>query len=235
VVNVVYSSNDLTVVGGPTRLDVDLNIGATGTRGSVIFTLEGNPALLDPILDFPTKPQIFDIFINVDNKSSDYLQGYQYVNKDATPSWEKVFKITPSVFNVNKVVTFSNGSANFNVNLTDLGVENLPFGTDFFLSSAYFNVSATISNINANLANDEELAEATHFPAATSVYVKDAKFDNAGLEDPEEFPLILPIELKAAEFASGSWSLINAKNVIVYLTISIADPTEIFNNLEEAE
>jgi len=58
MVNVILSSDEVTVLGGPTRLDVDLNIGASGTRGSLIFNGFGNPNNLQLDRDFPTFPLV---------------------------------------------------------------------------------------------------------------------------------------------------------------------------------
>jgi len=36
--------------------------------------------------------------------------------------------------------------------------------------------------------------------------------------------------MEAAEFSSGTWSLINNKKVVIYLTVGFANPNEIFSN-----
>lgn len=226
MVNVILSSDDITVLGGPSRLNVDLNIGATGTRGSLIFNGFGNPNLLVENRDFPTLPKVFDIFIDVDPGSDNYLQAYQYVNQDGANSWTPAFKITQNIFSVNKVLDFSNGTAETLINLTELGVENIPFDS-FENSSTYFNVSATISNVDVENLNSNSSTS----PIAYSVLVKDAYYDSAGLTNPSEFPLILPLEFSAAELVASSWSPLDEKRVIAYLTVSFANPDEIFLNL----
>jgi len=223
MVNVILSSDDITVLGGPSRLNVDLNIGATGTRGSLIFNNFGNPNLLVENRDFPTIPKVFDIFIDVDPSSDKYLQAYQYVNQDGVNSWIPAFKITQNIFKINRVLDFSNGKAEILINLTQLGIENLPFDS-FENSSAFFNVSATINNVNPENPNSD------NFPIAYSVLVEDAYSNSVGLTN-SEFPLVLPLEFSAAEFVSGSWSLLDEKKAIVYLTISFANPDEIFLNI----
>lgn len=232
MVNVILSSDNVTVLGGPSRLDVDLNIGATGNRGSLIFSLNGNPNLRSLDRGFPTRPQIFDIYIDSAAFSDNFLQAYQFVNQDGIETWVEVFSLRQDVFNVNEVVEFSQGKARILVNLTSLGLEKLPF--EFLLNSfASFNVSATISNVDI----DDVDPQATIYPLPTalSVYAENAVFDSTGLNDPSQFPLILPINISAVEFDNGSWSEIDDKELIVYLTISFANPSKILSNVDVLE
>jgi hypothetical protein len=228
MVNVILSSDEVTVLGGPTRLDVDLNIGASGTRGSIIFNGFGNPNNLQLDRDFPTFPLVFDIFIDSDPASDNYLQAYQYVNQDGQTSWVIIFKLTQDVYRINKVVEFLNGEGNVLINLTELGIENVAFES-YLDSFAFFNVSATISNIDVTSSNNN--ASSATAPAALSVVVEDAYTnDPTSFYGSTEFPFFLPIRMEAAEFSSGTWSLINNKKVVIYLTVGFANPNEIFSN-----
>ena len=232
MVNVVYSSNDITVLGGPSRLDLDLNIGPSGNRGSLIFVGDRNPNQINPATGFSQRPALFDLFINSNPASSSYLQAYQFVSRDGVNQWVEIFKLTQNIVSINKVATFTAGEANLSINISELGLENLPFVVKNN-SAAYFNVSATISNVNATLIGDLEELEASHMPAAISLLVKDVEDDTSGdpvgQEDPEIFPLVLPIDIKGVEFSDNSWVPINNKSVIVYLTIAFANPNEILS------
>jgi hypothetical protein len=232
MVNVILSSDNVTVLGGPSRLDVDLNIGATGVRGSLIFNGFGNPNFLSLSVDFPTAPRVFDIFIDADPSSDSYLQAYQFVNQDGATSWIPVFKLQQDVFSINKVITFSEGYAETIVNITELGLENIPFDV-YENSFSYFNISATISNIDVEQINSDPGLQAT--PAAISAWVGDAFDSSQGSTSPSEFPLFLPIKFSGVEFDGTDWVAIDDKKVIAYLTISFANPTEIFVNLEGEE
>ena len=232
MVNVVYSSNDITVLGGPSRLDLDLNIGPSGNRGSLIFIGDRNPNQINPATGFSQRPALFDLFINSNPSSSSYLQAYQFVSRDGVSQWIEVFKLTQNIVSLNKVATFTNGEANLTINISELGLEDLPFSVRNN-SSLYFNVSATISNINVTLIEDQEDLETSHNPAAISLLVRDVEDDTSGdpigQEDPETFPLILPIDIKGVEFVDSSWVPINNKSVIIYLTIAFANPNEILS------
>lgn len=233
MVDVILSSDNVTVLGGPSRLEVDLNIGAEGSRGSLIFVNSGNPNSLDPLIDFPLFPQIFDVFINVSPSSENFLQAYQYTAEEGVNFWKPVFKITQNVYRINKPVEFVQGEASINVNLAELGLNGLPFENNFSNAFAYFNVQATISNVN--LEDPEE----PNRPAAMSVGVGDPLFGNENSFDSGEFPIFVPITFNASELIANEWVPIDDKTVLVYLSISFADPSELFsivgNPNEESE
>jgi hypothetical protein len=228
MVDVILSSDSLTVLGGPETLEVDLNIGPSGKRGGVFFTGLQNPNNLNPDSDFPSVPQTLDFYINVNTSSPDYLQFYQYVLNGASLTWVKTFNLNSESYSVNKVISFSAGDASVDIDITDLGISSLPF-EDFIDSFSFFNVQITTSNLNADNAPDG--GSLFHFPAAVSINVKDAFFDGTGLTDPEEFPLKITVDLKGVEFNGSSWSLIDDKDIIVYFTITYANPDEILSIL----
>ncbi len=219
--NAILSSDNITVLGGPSRLDVDLNIGATGARGSLFFTGLNNPNLLSLSQDFPVFPTVFDIFINVNETSNDYLQGYQYANEDGVNKWVPIFKINQRVYSINEVLTFVDGEASVLINVSDLGLDRIPFES-YTNSFAYFNVQATLSNA------DLENSSAPQLPSAVSVKVGDAFEGSEVSEDSGTFPIFLPLSFRAIEFSNSSWSDINNKKVAIYLTISFANPNKIF-------
>lgn len=226
MVDVVVASDNVTVLGGPDQIDVDLNIGAAGTRGSIFFTGFANPNTLTN-QDFTQAPQIFDIYIIVDPQSDNYLQAYQYLNQDGVLSWLPSFRISQSITAFNKVVTFSSGEANIELDIADLGLENVTFES-FTNSFAFFNVQATISNINVAEAPSGTIE---HNPAAISVAVNDAFFDSSGGGSPSDYPMKLSLDFKAVEFADGSWAPIDGKDVILHLRVEFVDPNEVLANL----
>lgn len=231
MVDVVLSADSVTVLGGPAKLDVDLNIGAEGSRGSLIFVGIGNPNSAET--ETPLPPLVFDIFINVSPSSSNFLQAYQYVVEEGINFWRPAFKITQNVYRLNKPVEFSQGEASINVDLAELGIGGLPFDGNYSNAFAYFNVQATISNIN--LDDPQE----PNRPAAISVEVGDPFFGNESSVDPGEFPTLVPITFNASELVANNWVPIDDKKVLVYLSISFADPLELFaivgNPLDESE
>lgn len=225
MVNYLLNTDELTVLGGPEQLDVNLNVGSPGSRGSLFFAGFPNPNSND--VEFSTTPQLFDIYIINDPSSADYLQAYQYVLQDGSTSWVKKFKLRTEAFVENKIVSFSAGQATLKIDVANLGLENVVFES-LVNSFAYFNVQASISNINSSEAPDGTALD--HFPIAFSFNVLDCEYDSSGGGDPSEFPLKLPIDFIASELSDGSWSDLE-KEVIVHLSVSFVNASEVLANL----
>jgi hypothetical protein len=226
MVDVVLSSDNVTVLGGPDQINVDLNIGASGSRGSFFFTGFENPGSLTT-QDFSQAPQIFDIYIVVDPTSDNYLQAYQYLNEDGVLSWVESFKISESITAFNKVVTFNSGAATLQIDIADIGLENVTFES-FVNSFAHFNVQASISNIDVAEAPSGTI---NNNPVAFSFNVNDAFFDSSGGGVPSEYPMKVNIDFTAVEYADGSWTALDGKDVVVHLRIEFVNPDEVLANL----
>jgi hypothetical protein len=229
MVDVILASDNVTVLGGPSSLEVDLNIGSPGTRGSLFFTGIQNPNTLNTLNDFPVTPIIFDIFINSNSSSDDYLQAYQYISQDGENVWLPVFKLRQDVYTINSILNFENGIAQLDVNLFDIGLRDFPFDSNSSENSfAHFSVQATIRNSNMEDPLD------TPKPIAFSTKVGNPYFENEGSFDPSQVPLFLPITFNAVQFVEPeAWQLIDEKNVLVSLAIYFADPNQIFEFLDE--
>ena len=104
--NVIISQDTVTVTGGESTINVDVNFGPKGDDGSVILYGIGKPQNLDPS-DFPQTPRVLDWYINVDSTDDEYLYIYQYVFVNNAGFWKRVFKIIPNSYQTNKSVTFS--------------------------------------------------------------------------------------------------------------------------------
>lgn len=94
MVDVLYTSDSVTVLGGPSSVNVGLDFGPQGPRGNRIFTAPSDPedyfdsetvALLDP--------QEFDLFINLDPLGADYGIVYQYQRVDGVFEWSFLAQI----------------------------------------------------------------------------------------------------------------------------------------------
>ena len=127
MVDVILSSDNVTVLGGPSELEVDLNIGAPGTRGGVFLVGTENPNSLNLDQGFDIRPSLFDIFINVNTASEDYLQAYQLVNRDGVDLWDPIFKLSQQTFSANKVLEFSNGEAETTLEIAAIGLYDVRF------------------------------------------------------------------------------------------------------------
>jgi hypothetical protein len=102
--DVVLSNDDLTVLAGPSTVELLVDIGPTGTRGSKFFVGVGNPnsvAISTKILN--------DLYIN-SAPGSDYGYLYQYVSEPGGDTWVEVLNITPAIYSKIHTVTFASGT-----------------------------------------------------------------------------------------------------------------------------
>jgi hypothetical protein len=212
---VAYSSEDITVLGGPSKVTLELEVGPPGNRG--VFVMFGFLNPNDDNAEFIAVPQLFDLYVVVNPASEDYLQMYQYLNKDGTLLWDPAIRLRQNVYSTNRPITFSAGSGRVDINLADIGLANLD---DVALpgSSLFFNVQASFANLNLDDFNPLAPLNPQTMPIASSVVVQDAFQEESG-------ELSLPIFFNAAEFDGTDWSPIDDKTIVAYLTVIVVDPS----------
>jgi hypothetical protein len=115
----IYSTDQITVLGGPSKISVDLDIGPTGKRGSYWFVGNGFPNTEE------LSPNLLDMYINVDPQDESYLFLYQYQNADGINSWRQILKIIPNFTSKTVVSDFVNGNAQIIVPLISIVPEDL--------------------------------------------------------------------------------------------------------------
>lgn len=192
----LLASEDLTVLGGPASVSVDVNFGPDGTRGSNIFVGNGNPNA-NPN-QIPVAPQIFDMYINIlpGDPDNEYLSMYQYIRVSGQTTWVPTVKLLPNIYSTNRAATFIDGKKTINLKVANIvGLDLVPN-----ITADNFNVQCTISgNLNpvSFVVNVSELA----IESGTGNY-------------------ILPIDIDAIEFSEGAWVNLN-NEVTVHLLITV--------------
>jgi hypothetical protein len=199
--DVLLSTEDLLVIGPPSQITVDLDLGAKGERGSRIFSY----ILSDPILgmeEIGQTPIAYDMYISLDRTGSEYLTVYQYVsNGIGGYEWQKVFNFYPNELRKNYQLSFTEGIAIKTINVTDI----IPLSLVSTVEAENFNIVYSIENQN---------------PIATSI-------DSVSVVVDEETEFInLEITIKAIEYKDNSWVAINPSNEdtgirIVHLDIRV--------------
>ena len=153
--DILVSSEDLTVFGGPATINVEVDFGPAGTRGSYIYNLPGNPNELSSL---PSGYTFYDMAINVGANTEEYLYMYQYVSQDGTPTWKRLFKLIPNTYNKNYTSkSFVDGSADFAINLIDI-VPPDRVGT---VTAESFNIQATVINTIGPISTAISVGEIT--------------------------------------------------------------------------
>jgi hypothetical protein len=103
--DVVLSNDDLTVLAGPSTVELLVDIGPAGTRGSKFFAGVGNPNsdnTLNPILN--------DMYIN-SAPGPDYGYLYQYVSEPGGDLWIEVLRVSPVIYSKLHITTFASGTS----------------------------------------------------------------------------------------------------------------------------
>jgi hypothetical protein len=195
MVESIISVDTVTVTGGPSSVDVQLDFGPPGQRGNLILYGIGKPTEIGIV--FPETPQLLDWYINLDTSDEEYLYIYQYVNIDGSTTWTRVFKIIPNSYNVNETVNFTGG-----------------FGE---VSLAISNTSFPLLTETADLNIQLNIAQTTSpFPIASSFTILPQSFDE------ETGTYTLPINVYALEFNAftSSWQAVSG-NRTVHLGINV--------------
>jgi hypothetical protein len=195
---ILLSSEDLTVFGGPSSLNIEVDFGPTGNRGSNIFVGNGNPNSVQTVDENNAitidgqSIQVFDMYINRLPSDSEYLSLYQYHNVNGTNAWDPVVSLKTNTYAGNGQSTFSDGSTTVLVGLAL--IDPLAVGLD----ASHFNVQHSIIN------NIYPVSSSCSVGAVTSA---------SGI-------LSLPITIKAVEYDGTAWSNLSGSKM-VHLLINV--------------
>ena len=100
---VVLTTDDLLVLGGPDSINVEVDFGPKGDRGSLVFTGNGKP----DAVDIGQTPNVFDLYINLKTSDDEYLMIYQYLEVLSSYQWQPLTKLIPNNYVKNTSIDFS--------------------------------------------------------------------------------------------------------------------------------
>lgn len=138
---VLVSTEDLVVVGGPSQISISLDVGATGDPGSMIYYGSGNPNSSSTVLGFT--PKLLDMYINLDPTDDQYQYLYQYQSVFGVDEWVPLFRMFSNIYRKNTTAAstiFVDGSADIYVPVADI----VPADMVSQSSPADFNVQHSI-------------------------------------------------------------------------------------------
>lgn len=104
--DIVLQTVDLDVFGGPTSLDVSVDFGETGERGSRIYSGVGDPNTF--LVGQEVK--LYDLYINTNSVDEYYGWLYQYIEQVGNPAWVRILQLNPSQYSAIEDVEFTVGS-----------------------------------------------------------------------------------------------------------------------------
>jgi hypothetical protein len=190
MVDVLLNTEDVVVLGPPETVDVLVDIGPQGTRGTkfIVGSGEPNPQTSSGILLGQTLI-LNDMYINV-APGVNYGYLYQYVSQPGGNTWIQVLHMNPAIYSAIETISFSSGNGSITIPIANIvTVSGSP------LTASNFNVQYQIEGAN---------------PIASSVEVP--ALAGAGTN--------LVINLHASQYSGGSWSaLTGSKTVHLLISI----------------
>lgn len=136
--NILLANDDLTLFGPPETLDVLVDIGPAGVRGSQFFVGVGNPN----IVEIGQTPRLNDVYINTSPDGElGYL--YQYQAQPGGDTWVKILDIYPAFYSINYDVMFDSGTGTATIPIADIATIT---GTP--LTAENFSVRYSIQHVN---------------------------------------------------------------------------------------
>jgi hypothetical protein len=190
MVDVLLNTEDVVVLGPPETVDVLVDIGPQGTRGSkfIVGSGEPNPQTSSGVLLGQTLI-LNDMYINV-APGANYGYLYQYVSQPGGNTWTQVLHINPAIYSAVEIVAFTSGAGSITIPISNIvTVSGSP------LTASNFSVQFQIEGANP-------IASSMEIPALAG----------AGTN--------LVINFDAVQYSGGSWSaLTGSKTVHLFISI----------------
>ena len=148
--DVLLSNDDITVLGPPAIVELLVDIGPSGTRGSQVFVGVGDP---NSIVIGQT-PLLNDLYINT-SPGGELGYMYQYVSEPGGDTWIKVLDLNPSIYSINYEAIFSAGTTSITIPIADIvEVTGSPLTADNF-------------NVQHSITHTNPIASSISIPALT--------------------------------------------------------------------
>lgn len=188
--DVLLNNDDITVLGPPNTIEVLVDIGPTGTRGSQVFAGIGNPN----DIQIGQTPILNDLYINA-SPGLEYAYMYQYVSRPGGNTWVPLLSVNPTIYSGNFLTVFTSGAATVSIPISDIiDITGTPLSADNF-------------SIQYSIAHDNPISSSMTIPALAGT---DLEIDFTAVEfrsDVDSGPY-------------GDWALLNDEVLIhVFISI----------------
>jgi len=190
MVDVLLNTDDVVVIGPPESIDLLVDIGPQGTRGSKFIVGSGEPnALTASGVLFGNTLILNDMYINT-APGENYGYMYQYISQAGANTWVQVLKVSPAIYSAVETVVFSSGAGSITI-----PVSNIVTVSGSPLTASNFNVQFQIEGAN---------------PIASSMEIPALVGDGANLV----------INFDAVQYNGSSWSnLTGNKKIHIFISI----------------
>lgn len=110
--SIPVNTDDLAIIAPPDIIEVAVDIGPTGQRGSKVFVGSGEPGpQTSNGTIFGQDLYLNDLYINV-SPGTDYSYMYQYISVPGANQWESILKINPALHaRLDTTVDFTSGTS----------------------------------------------------------------------------------------------------------------------------
>lgn len=146
--NVLLNNEDITVLGPPETVELLVDIGPTGTRGSQVFVGVGNPNTVE----IGQTPLLNDLYINT-SPGANYGYLYQLVSQPGGNTWTEALKLNPTIYSKNFLTTYVDGEASITIPISDI------------VTSIATPLIAENFSVQFSLINDNPVAASMSIPA----------------------------------------------------------------------
>lgn len=117
--DILLENDDITVLGGPSQVDVSVDIGQKGDRGSRFLVGYGDPNE-EGVIPSGEQIQLGDVFVNA-STASRYGWLYLYLRTPSGNAWVQTLKLQPSVYVRDvDVLLNASGVGNISIPLSDI-------------------------------------------------------------------------------------------------------------------
>lgn len=148
---VLLSSDNLTVLGGPTTINLETDFGGTGRRGSLIYASNGIPGT--PNSGIPEDVLPYDLAINISASSTRYLTVYQYFSADGVSGWNELTRLSPNAGSVNLDIYFASGVSQQVPGTNGIAIPLALITENTSVTPANFNIQYAIESIAPTMSS----------------------------------------------------------------------------------
>lgn len=153
-IDVILESQEIVVLGGPSNIEVQLDTGATGQRGSTTYVGTGLPSSAT----IPNYSSVLpgDLYINT-SPGANYSWMYQYLVKPGGNTWEPILQLNPSLYHSVHEVAFTDGVGSVTIPISNITTSQAAFTPENFAVGFVFEnenpVAGAISAKSISLGN----------------------------------------------------------------------------------
>jgi hypothetical protein len=116
--DVLLDTENIVVLGPPNNIDVRVDVGPKGDRGSRFFVGSGDPNV-PGVLASGANALVGDVFINA-STAVNYGWMYLYVRTPSGNQWVPTLRLQPSVFSENITTIFTSGTSQLSIPLASI-------------------------------------------------------------------------------------------------------------------